>query len=112
MTDCLICFESGAPDFDGDYRPDACTCKYSIHESCYQNWLKESGDAFNCIICHRNTTQNQARLLNEIVNRRNQAPKINISNLIYILLILYFVIAHLRELVLLGLLSLILYVRI
>ena len=84
MPDCIICYEKGAHQFNGDYRPDACDCKYEIHESCYQTWLSSTNMAFNCIICHNSTTWGQAATLRSI-NENNENNYKHIYNIVYLI---------------------------
>ena len=49
---CLICLEKTKEDFYPYYRPKTCKCTYAVHEDCFNNWLKHTNMAYNCIICH------------------------------------------------------------
>ena len=49
---CIICFESVTKTYDPALRPAICSCKYTIHKPCYDEWLRQTSTAYNCVICH------------------------------------------------------------
>ena len=57
MAECVICYEPSNTIFQPANKPPQCVCQYTIHESCYKNWLQECKDDFHCVICHTKIEQ-------------------------------------------------------
>lgn len=53
MPTCNICLENAQRSYDPPNRHHSCACVYTVHEACYNTWLSQSNMAYNCIICHK-----------------------------------------------------------
>ena len=59
---CISCKESVLDNFEPKHRPSCCSCKYTIHQSCYKEILEKHSADYYCPECSAKRTINIIKL--------------------------------------------------